>query len=455
MLLLHRELEQVGGRLAAVEEGDIPPGAQGRMMLAMHGTFADMEREAIVLRTRGGIRTRAELGGLICGPSAKFGYNRIQYRAASGVLLFGYAINEDTAPTVRRLFALVESGHTLRQIAELFNREGVPTPSMYLASQGLLRGKRKVVPTWSRQRIYQLLQDASYCGKHFNYHNQRVKVGNRYVMRVRPLDDATRIPVDVPAIVSEATWANVQDILASHVLTSPDSPQLTQEPKPLLAHGFVYCAHCGRRATTAKVNGYRAYICPNRGRENAAVACPGGYWNVQAAKVDADISAKLEAMRGDLPRFRRMMQTPQQAANDSLQASQRRQDALLAELAAATKRRDTIRRRMNDETDDDIAAGYRRDLLEVQAIVGELEKRTTDTALTVHRLTDVLHAVVRAVEAAAHADSLTREDRRALLRALGATVHVHNRSSDYAKSHAERWELRIAAQSQDASQQSA
>ena len=71
-------------------------------------------------------------------------------------------IDEEVAPTVRRIFAMALDGMSCRQIAAALNEEGVPTPAAYcgwnVGRKGPYTGR------WSSERISEMLQNETYIG---------------------------------------------------------------------------------------------------------------------------------------------------------------------------------------------------------------------------------------------------------------------------------------------------
>ena len=71
-------------------------------------------------------------------------------------------IDEEAAPTVRRIFAMALDGISCRQIAAALNEEGVPTPAAYcgwnMGRKGPYTGR------WSSERISEMLQNETYIG---------------------------------------------------------------------------------------------------------------------------------------------------------------------------------------------------------------------------------------------------------------------------------------------------
>ena len=442
MALIAREVHRKGARIVSVSEGELTNSPMGRLLGSLHTFAAESEREGITARTHGALRTRAEQGKLLVGPSNKYGYSY------DGARKEWYVANPETAPVVQRMYALAEQGYTLYDIAKTLNDEGILTRSGYLRSKGLPSGNKGTATVWTRQSVYEVLTDRTYCGRHAAYNKQQVKVGNHKVMRPRPEDDGKRIAQpNVPALVSAETWDTVRAKLQSHMLGQVRTDEY--RIAPLLTRGFGICGHCGARVTITKHDkGWYRYHCPNGGNRavDPAKKCPGGSWAARVSLVDADIWGKVEEMAGDLARFKRMVQAPVQTAEDRVKAVERRQELLQAELAAAYREKDNLARRYGAEDDEDLAAVIHGRLKEVLATIAELEKRTSKAVFDIDRITAYLKTVDGACRKFAQfgAETFTREDRRTILKALNVRVRMYASASDYAQTHnGERWVLQL------------
>ena len=60
LMVLNREVNTAGARLVSATEGGVENNATGRGMLGIKGMAAEIEREALIARTQGAIRTKAK-----------------------------------------------------------------------------------------------------------------------------------------------------------------------------------------------------------------------------------------------------------------------------------------------------------------------------------------------------------------------------------------------------------
>lgn len=74
-------------------------------------------------------------------------------------------VNEDTAPVVRQIFQWAADGTALNAIVKRLNETGVPTPSHYLASIGLISHEKLIGSgKWQSRTVGKILADQVYTG---------------------------------------------------------------------------------------------------------------------------------------------------------------------------------------------------------------------------------------------------------------------------------------------------
>ena len=127
--------------LRSVTEPIDTASAMGQTIFAILAGMAQQERQVITERTLAGKKAKANRGGY-AGATAPYGYRS----DGQGNLI----INEDEAKVVRDIFAMRESGSTLKQVANALNTSGTPTRR---------RGR------WHASTIRYILDNPKYRGK--------------------------------------------------------------------------------------------------------------------------------------------------------------------------------------------------------------------------------------------------------------------------------------------------
>jgi len=110
--------EKYGVALRSVTEPIDTATPMGQTIFAVLAGMAAQERLAIIQRTLAGKKEKASRGGFAGGP-APLGYTRDKEG--------GLRVVTEEAEVVRRIYTLREQGHTLQEIANILNAEGVPT----------------------------------------------------------------------------------------------------------------------------------------------------------------------------------------------------------------------------------------------------------------------------------------------------------------------------------------
>jgi site-specific DNA recombinase len=194
------------------------------------------------------------------------------------------AINEETAPTMRRIFAEAAAGVSLHEIARRLNAAGVPTAT------GAGR--------WYQATLRVMLGREAYMGVARGRQTDSRKVNGRRLRIVRPQEEQILLPEGtIPPLVSPETFRAVQAQLEQNKL---EAVRNHRKPEAfLLRAGFIRCGYCGHSiGSKASYVDNRGMTIPDRYRDAAhAPTCPMVWAN--AAEVDADIWARVQAILND------------------------------------------------------------------------------------------------------------------------------------------------------------
>jgi hypothetical protein len=460
LLLFAREAMDAGAQIVSATEGAFENTSTGKLLLGILGWKDEQERITIKERLHGNLRAQVQQGRILPGAVPAYGYRW------TGDTKTGYAINEGTAPIIRRIFQAIDDGQSLRRVADALNAEGIPTPSQYLASIGMLSDKKPVATAWRRQQITYLVTNPMYAGRYAAYRvaTSRGKNGQRTATILDASDERrVELPGLVPAIVSPEQFERVQQSLQGRMLGP--TRQGDDHDMPLLLGGLGVCSVCGAKVTVAKSGKKRGYVCmrrPNRAYDQSK-ACTGGSWMLYTDGVDDAAWAQVSEMARDTEAFQEMLQAPMRDARDKLDAANRREGAIQAELETARKELETVSRRMTAEQDDDLAAVYGQRYKELKRQISGLETRQKETGRTEDKLRAYLDGIVSAAsgwkDSAGNpvppevilghlAPEPSRERKRALLRAINARVVMYPSKSEWAKANAgKRWDLQITVPS--------
>ncbi|MDP9439462.1 MAG: recombinase family protein [Actinomycetota bacterium] len=119
--LLKKEFEEHGCKIRALNDrGDDSP--EGELTDGILDQLAKFERAKTAERARRGRLRKAREGKIIATHTPAYGF-------AYNVTRDGYLVNEETMPTVVRIFEYVAGGLSLRATAKAVTRDGVPSPT--------------------------------------------------------------------------------------------------------------------------------------------------------------------------------------------------------------------------------------------------------------------------------------------------------------------------------------
>jgi site-specific DNA recombinase len=238
-----------------------------KLVVAVRNYAAELEREKISSRVHEHLKTKASDGynaggavyGLvnkpvfIDGPDGKPRKLRTEY-----------AINEDEAKVIRRIFSLYAKGVGLRAIATKLNEEGVPSP----------RAGRRGTGSWAFTTINSILANRRYLG--FVPWNRMEKTykGGTKVRVERPRDEWMEVAAPQLRIVSDELWAAAQARRPGKRLDGTGK-RVGRPPKYLLS-GLLRCGECGGPIQVCNSKDgketIRAYACAYH-RDRGSVVC--------------------------------------------------------------------------------------------------------------------------------------------------------------------------------------
>jgi site-specific DNA recombinase len=234
-VLLAEELTRCGVELVFLKA---PSGAtaEDQLLVQFQGMIAEYERAQIAERSRRGKRHRAQQGSINVLSGAPYGYRYVKKSDTSAAY---YKVIDSEAAVVRLVYeAYTRQGHSINAIARMLNEQQIPT--------------RSRVSLWERSTVWAMLRNPAYKGRACfgkteirarqritRPLRQRKGLANRNSSnRERPRQDWIEIPV--PALVSEETFALVQEQLKQN---KQHSPRRTIAPS--LLQGMLVCERCG------------------------------------------------------------------------------------------------------------------------------------------------------------------------------------------------------------------
>ena len=232
-LLVESMLAETGVTIEYVL-GEYPNTAEGTLLKNVRAAIAELERLKIAERTTRGRILATQAGSIMVASMPPYGYEKDRVNGKTKL-----RIREDEARIVRLIFEWYGKGdeegikRSPSEIARRLTAMGVPT---YSDTHPQEVNKKKYVRhgSWSPATIQEMLRKTVYMGQW--HYRKRQTIGDRKVPR--PVEE--QIPVEVPAIVDEATWLAVQVRRER-----PDRLAMPIRKSKFLLTGHLACGVCG------------------------------------------------------------------------------------------------------------------------------------------------------------------------------------------------------------------
>ena len=150
-----------------------------------------------------------------------------------------FIIDEETAPLVRRMFAMRASGTPFRKIATTLNAEGIQPPGeLYYQRQGR-SNPRRVNHLWNESTVKVMLRNEAYIGNMVQGKCGTLSYKSKKLV-AKPKDQWIRVEGTHEPIISREIWDTVVAIDQKRVRKSN-----TADGVRSIFTGLVYCADCG------------------------------------------------------------------------------------------------------------------------------------------------------------------------------------------------------------------
>ncbi len=252
--------------------GRIDPDSEGHeMLMSLFGGLSKAERRRLQIRTRNAMLAHGAVGRWL-GGRPNYRYRLVdtdlphpqRQKAAAGIKLRVLEPDLDTAPVVRRIFEMFDAGIGYRTIANVLEREGLPSPG----EVGPTRHPRSA-GVWGGSAVRAILTNPRYLG------HQVIGRQRRRDELIDPMDPASGttsrqrwqptgnwVTSDAPAwpaLVEPGLWERVNARITNN--RGPHRRRPRAEPGVYLLAGLVRCSVCGRSMHGATLKGKPYYRC--------------------------------------------------------------------------------------------------------------------------------------------------------------------------------------------------
>jgi site-specific DNA recombinase len=149
--------------------GSIDPDNEAHdLVMSVFGGMSKGERNRVKVRVRTAMASQTQLEGRYLGGRPPYGYTLKDLgphpnpaKAADGKRLRGLIPDSQSAPVVRRIFAMYLAGYGMFAIAESLTRDDIPCPSAYDRA----RNRHRDGLAWSKTAVRTILINPRYTGR--------------------------------------------------------------------------------------------------------------------------------------------------------------------------------------------------------------------------------------------------------------------------------------------------
>ena len=170
-------------------------------------------------------------------------------------------VDDETAIIVKRMFKMASEGMTITEIALALNKEGIPTPSQYMAQYR--SSKYKVYSDWTWNSVKNIIENRIYTGDTEPFKSHVIKIGSARTKQI-PRELREIIPETHEAIVSRELY-----YLAQTTIKSVSKKKGTSQNNPLTSR--LICGCCGNTLGKGKAQN-KNWLC-SKARYNDNLDC--------------------------------------------------------------------------------------------------------------------------------------------------------------------------------------
>lgn len=205
-------------------------------------------------------------------------------------------INPEVAPNVLRMFELVVSGFGLRKIANLYNKEGILSPSDYdnWRSRGPESDDFAPKTPWSMSVVRNMVRNEMFIGNMVQCRKRSQSYRTQKIVW-NPQEDWVVVEGTHEGIVSKKLFETAQNVISGRTRF------IKKQGEPHMFAGMLYCKQCGRVMQHHVRTDYADYFSCGTYREHGRRACSSHHINVDdlAELVLRDIQANVQLLRQD------------------------------------------------------------------------------------------------------------------------------------------------------------
>ncbi|KAB3529601.1 hypothetical protein F8154_14640 [Alkaliphilus pronyensis] len=235
-------------RYIAVNDGiDTFINSAGNDISPFRSVINDLYARDISVKVRSSMESKQRAGKFI-GAFAPYGYKKDPQDKNKLI------IDEETAPTVRRIFQMYLEGYGFSKIAHKLNNEGIITPTELKAKTSNYKGTSNS-SLWSHSTIKCIITNPTYIGDLAQKKRQRVNYKSEK-LRTLPQNQWIVVEDTHEAIIDKRTFED-----ATKMLNRKSNETYSLKRSTRLFSGFIFCGDCGSCMTYTKARAKDYIIC--------------------------------------------------------------------------------------------------------------------------------------------------------------------------------------------------
>lgn len=288
-----------------------------------------------------------------------------------------FAIDEETAPTVKQIYDLCLAGNGPGKIARILTAQNIPTPgTMEYRRTGNTRRYYPDYPCrWSTNTVGHILERQEYIGNTVNFKTEKVSYKLKHSV-INPEEKQIVFENTHPAIIDKTTWERVQELRKQR-----KRPNRYGEVG--MFSGLVFCADCGSLMYQQRYDNptrkQDCYICGNYKKRTAD--CTSHF--IRTDLLAEGVTANLRAITGYAAKheaqFTKLLLAQTEDGGKKKNAARRREldaaEKRIAELKGIFKRlyEDSVSGRITDERFAELSADYEQEQSTLKERVAQLQ----------------------------------------------------------------------------------
>jgi DNA invertase Pin-like site-specific DNA recombinase/ssDNA-binding Zn-finger/Zn-ribbon topoisomerase 1 len=192
-----------------------------------------------------------KFNGQFIGSTAPYGYLRDPNNK------YKFIIDKKAGKVVKKIFAMILSGKSKKEVVEELNKMSIATPSSYKMEEGTYnynyKGNSNI---WTSRKLDDILKNKTYTGDLVQGKMKKVSHKVHKTLKVAE-DDWIIIPNHHKPLIEKEDFDKVQEILYERTI------KVRENKKYDLFAGHLRCNECGGNLVLRQSKGYEYYYCSN------------------------------------------------------------------------------------------------------------------------------------------------------------------------------------------------